>query len=142
MKRRLLLIALLLSTMAAAPTNGLPPVGTAPALPIAGEVTIHAEAGLHGIRLALPDVEGLAVDNDLSTIDELYEGDYGLVQLFESGVLNGDLCTTAALCPLHNIEALPGATVAALVDPHGPSIAAARRTSAQCSISGSSPSSR
>jgi hypothetical protein len=108
MKRRLLLLALLLSTLAAVPTTGVPPVGTAPALPIAGEVTIHAEAGLHGIRLALPDVEGLAVDNELSTIDELYEGDYGLVQLNESGILDGDFCTAASLCPLHNIEALPG----------------------------------
>lgn len=104
-----LLVASLVSSalVAAAPPATPAPPGTASAVPIAGEVTIIAEPGLSGIRLAIPDrAEGVRLDNELSTVDAAYEGEFAMIQAVRPRYEN-QLCTDATFCRMHALYVVP-----------------------------------
>lgn len=81
----------------------------AAAVPMAGQVTIEAPAGVSGIRLQVPDI-GAPVrhDNSLSTVDAPYEGEYGLVltaEPLEEPYPCGQ--ETQRFCSMHALEIVP-----------------------------------
>jgi hypothetical protein len=96
------------SAMAAAPSANMR-TSPATAVPMAGEVTIVAPAGMSGIRLLVPDI-GVPIrqDNELSTVDEPYTGDFALMQ---TAVPIGDGSTCAfdpqQFCGLHELIVVP-----------------------------------
>lgn len=103
-------LALTAGLLAAAEPADLPLPGSAPLHPIAGEVTIEAPAGLSGIRFALPEMpppsEGVRLDNSLSTVDELYEGEFALVQMVLPRY-TGAFCDPESFCTFHYLEVVP-----------------------------------
>lgn len=104
---RLAALALTAGLLAAAEPAELPLPGSAPLHPIAGEVTIEAPAGLNGIRFALPAAsDGVRLDNSLTTVDELYEGDYALVQMVLPRYEDG-LCDVESFCTFHYFNVVP-----------------------------------
>jgi hypothetical protein len=96
------------SAIAAAPSANMQ-AAPAPAVPMAGEVTIVAPAGMSGIRLQVPDT-GVPIrqDNELSTVDQPYTGDYAFVQ---TAVPRGpgSNCTDAPeqFCGFHELRVVP-----------------------------------
>lgn len=103
----LLTAALIGSGALGASTAALDAPGEAVAVPIAGEVTITADPGLSGIRLAVPDVpNGVRLDNEQSTVDSPYDGEFAMVQAVRPRFENG-LCTTATFCRMHALYVVP-----------------------------------
>ncbi len=77
-------------------------------LPMAGEVTIIAPAGMTGIRLAVPDVgKTVRMYNELTTVEELYSGDYGHVEFALSTSQLNHCLTEAEFCDYSFITVAP-----------------------------------
>jgi hypothetical protein len=95
------------SAMAAAPSANMR-TSPATAVPMAGEVTIIAAAGMSGIRLLVPDI-GVPIrqDNELSTVDESYAGDFALVQTALPRGPGSNCLAVEEFCDHHRLLVVP-----------------------------------